>query len=47
MISFKKKLSKKLLKTLGSAALFLGALAIMPTSFASSQQPKCPDEFLK
>ncbi len=47
MISFKKKLSKQLMKALGSAALFLGALAIMPTSFASSQQPKCPDEFLK
>ncbi|WPC40129.1 AgrD family cyclic lactone autoinducer peptide [Clostridium sp. JS66] len=47
MMFFKKSFSKKVLKTLGSVCLFLGALAIVPTSFASGQQPKCPDELLK
>lgn len=47
MMFFKKNLSKKVLKALGSVCLFLGALAIVPTSFASGQQPKCPDELLK
>lgn len=47
MMFFKKNLSTKVMKALGHIALFCGALAIMPTSFASSQQPKCPDELLK
>ncbi|AWI04518.1 AgrD family cyclic lactone autoinducer peptide [Clostridium drakei] len=47
MMFFKKNLSKKVLKTLGSVCLFLGTLAIVPTSYASGQQPKCPDELLK
>lgn len=44
---FKKNLVKMIMKMVGSLALFLGALVIVPTSFISGYQPKCPDELLK
>ncbi|MBU3146387.1 cyclic lactone autoinducer peptide [Clostridium sp. CF012] len=31
---------------LGVVALFVGTIAIVPTSLISSHQPNCPDEFL-
>gem|GEM_PF-2001958 len=42
-----KKLISKTMNIIGCVALFVGALAIVPTSLLSSHQPKCPDEFLK
>lgn len=44
---FKKNLVKMTMKMVGSFALFLAAIVIVPTSIASSYQPKCPDELLK
>jgi cyclic lactone autoinducer peptide len=47
MTLFNDFLMKRAMKLIGVLALALGALAIVPTSLASSQQPKCPDELLK
>lgn len=47
MESIKKSLTSKLMKVVGSAALFLGTIVIVPTSTLMGHQPKCPDEFLK
>ncbi|MBV7273884.1 cyclic lactone autoinducer peptide [Clostridium thailandense] len=44
---FKKNLVKMTMKMVGSLALFLGAMVIVPTSLVGSHQPKCPDELLK
>lgn len=43
----RKMFVKNSMKVVGSVALFLSALVIVPTSFASGYQPKCPDELLK
>lgn len=39
--------SKNAAKLLGSLALLIGALAIVPTSTGFANEPKCPDELLK
>jgi hypothetical protein len=44
---FKKNLVKITMKMVGSLALFLGTMVIVPTSLVLGHQPKCPDEFLK
>lgn len=44
---FKKNLTKVTMKIVGSLALFLAGIVIVPTSLASGHQPKCPDELLK
>lgn len=44
---FKKNLVKRTMKMVGYLSLFLGAIVIVPTSLASSHQPKCPNELLK
>ncbi|WP_309245051.1 cyclic lactone autoinducer peptide [Clostridium estertheticum] len=41
-----KKLIHKTMKMIGCVALFVGSLAIVPTSLINSHQPNCPDEFL-
>lgn len=43
----KKYILKKAMKMIGSLALFLGTIVIVPTSIIGSYQPKCPDELLK
>lgn len=43
----KKDLLKKTMRMVGSLALFLAAIVIVPTSAASGHQPKCPDELLR
>lgn len=47
MTNVKKLLTTKVMKVVGTTALFLGALVIVPTSTLFGHQPKCPDEFLK
>ncbi|MFT8314199.1 MAG: cyclic lactone autoinducer peptide [Clostridium sp.] len=47
MKNIKKLLTWKSMKVVGSVALFLGTLVIVPTSTLTTYQPKCPDEFLK
>lgn len=47
MGSIKKLLTSKIMKVVGSVALFLGTIVIVPTSLLGSHQPKCPDELLK
>ncbi|AGK97362.1 cyclic lactone autoinducer peptide [Clostridium pasteurianum] len=47
MKTIKKLLTVKAMKAIGTAALFLGTLVIVPTSTLSGHQPKCPDELLK
>ncbi|AJA48633.1 hypothetical protein CPAST_c25640 [Clostridium pasteurianum DSM 525 = ATCC 6013] len=47
MKNIKNLLVSKSMKFLGSIALFLGAIVIVPTSTLLGHQPKCPDEFLK
>lgn len=42
-----KLVRKNLLKMVGSFALFLGALVIVPASLCLGHQPKCPDDLLK
>jgi len=42
-----KKLIRKTMNIIGCVALFVGTLAIVPTSMLNSHQPNCPDEFLK
>ncbi|AND84475.1 cyclic lactone autoinducer peptide [Clostridium tyrobutyricum] len=43
----KSSLTKKSMKMIGSLALFLGGIVLVPTSLVSGHQPKCPDELLK
>lgn len=47
MQTIKKLLTAKVMKLVGSAALLLGTLVILPTSTLSGHQPKCPNELLK
>jgi cyclic lactone autoinducer peptide len=47
MKSIKNLLTAKTMKIVGSVALFLGTIVIVPTSTLLGHQPKCPDEFLK
>ncbi|AGK97488.1 cyclic lactone autoinducer peptide [Clostridium pasteurianum] len=47
MTNVKKLLTAKVMKVVGSVALFLGTIVIVPTSTMSFHQPKCPDELLK
>lgn len=47
MKNVKNLLVSKIMKVIGSLALLLGTIVIVPTSTLSGHQPKCPDEFLK
>ena len=47
MKALKKMLTKNAAKFLGSLALLIGALAIVPASTGLTNEPKCPDELLK
>lgn len=47
MSLLKKMVSKNAAKLLGTLALFIGALAIVPASTGWGNEPKCPDELLK
>lgn len=42
-----KKLICASITIIGSLALLIGNVAIMPASLIYTHEPKCPDEFLK
>jgi cyclic lactone autoinducer peptide len=35
------------MNVIGVVALFVGTIAIVPTSLLTTHQPNCPEEFLK
>lgn len=47
MNNIKNLLTTKIMRLIGSIALFLGVLAMVPNSLLLTHQPKCPDELLK
>lgn len=47
MKNIKNLLTAKAMKIVGSVALFLGTIVIVPTSILGGHQPECPDELLK
>jgi cyclic lactone autoinducer peptide len=43
----KEGIVKTSMKMLGTIAIFVGAIVIMPTSLLLGHEPKCPDDLLK